>query len=231
MKNFTSKVNVKTFKKLIIAIILVIVIITSLSGKVSAKDADLGGKLLSPICDLFLFLGDGANDIMHSTILGQEQSTITVDMMNSILKTIAIIAVAVLTAVVIAVAIVLTAGAAAAAAAAIGVTLSSISVGTVLLISVTGGVVAAAVFSSNVLPENLELPIYQISPQEIFSNKLLLFDVDFFNPKGEKVEVRKFENGEYVTEYEIGEYERDSEGKTIYNAKAYPIVFNSSALK
>lgn len=55
-----------------------------------------------------------------------------------------------------------------------------------LLIS---GVIYAATYNlattlvSNMIGDTYYLPMYEVSPYEIFANKVLLFDVNFFNPK------------------------------------------------
>lgn len=41
------------------------------------------------------------------------------------------------------------------------------------------------------LPEKFILPLYEITPQEIFSNKIPLLDVDFFNPSESQTFTKK----------------------------------------
>lgn len=186
MKIFENKSLLKK-----IAIILIIVTIFSFCfpETVSASDDGVGGKLLSPIVDLFVFLGDGVMNIIHGAIFSNFNSTIHIDMTAAWWEIASTILVGVVVAVVVAVVVIATGGLAAAGATAImgaigvtGVTISSIGVGTVLLISLGSGVAAAAIYNSNILPDNIYLPVYQISPDKIFSNEVLLFDVDFFNP-------------------------------------------------
>lgn len=55
-----------------------------------------------------------------------------------------------------------------------------IAVGTIA-ISAGVGLVAHYVVS-NALPEKMKLPMFAISPEEIFQNKIALLDVNFFNP-------------------------------------------------
>ena len=55
--------NLKKFKKIVILLIIVIQIFFCLSGRVEAKDANKGGKLLSPVADLLVFTGDSFMDI------------------------------------------------------------------------------------------------------------------------------------------------------------------------
>ncbi len=73
MKIFENKSLLKK-----IAIILIIVTIFSFCfpETVSASDDGVGGKLLSPIVDLFVFLGDGVMNIIHGAIFSNFNSTI-----------------------------------------------------------------------------------------------------------------------------------------------------------
>lgn len=83
------------------------------------------------------------------------------------------------------VAIIATCGLAAVALAAVGITASvSIGVGTII-VSATAGVIAGVWYSKDALPEDLYLPEYSISAEEIFKGDILLFNVDFFNPEKE----------------------------------------------
>lgn len=183
MKIFENK---SVFKKLIIVLLIIMIFSFCMPKNVKASDDGIGGKLLSPVIDLLIGLGDGALNVIHTVVYHQNDTLLTVDMTNSVLAFLATITVGILAAVVVAAAVVLTAGALAAAAASIGITLSAVGVGTVLVVSTTAGVVGAAVFNSNVLPDDLQLPVYSISPEEIFSDEILLLDVDFFNPKKSK---------------------------------------------
>lgn len=212
MKIFENK---KLFKKIIMVLIAIIIIGFCIPQGVQAKGDDVGGKLLSPIMDFVVFLGDGLMNVVHTVIYHQNDTTITVDLMSNFWQKVLTVAVGVLAAVVVAAAIVFTAGAVVAAAAAIGVTLSTIGVGTVLLISVGAGVAGAVVFNSNVLPDDINLPVYQISPEQIFSNKVLLFDVDFFNPKEDQV--AKDEEGNELKDENGNSFILESTAKTLRN--------------
>lgn len=81
--------------------------------------------------------------------------------------------------------IIATCGLAAAALAAVGITASvSIGVGAVLTATVAG-TIAGVWYSKEALPEDLYLPEYAISAEEIFKGDILLFNVDFFSPEKE----------------------------------------------
>ena len=67
-----------------------------------------------------------------------------------------------------------------------GVSLAAVVAG-IKLILVTATVaigtgMAATYLSSKALPEKLQMPVFAISPEEIFKNQIALLDVNFFNP-------------------------------------------------
>lgn len=175
MKVFQNK---NLFKKLILILVLITVVSFCIPKGVSAKS---GNVLLKPITDLFLTLGDGAVQLMHSIILHQNETLLNVDISsNEGLWTILAV---VVTAVLVAAALIVAAPAIATALAAAGVTIGTMSIGTILLISVGTGSVAGVFIHSKFLDNDIKLPIYNISPEEIFSNSIPVFDVDFFNPQ------------------------------------------------
>lgn len=174
--------NKKIFNKIVIVLLFLTIFGFCFTGsKVQAKDDSFGGKLLKPIVDLFVFLGDGAMGYVHKILYNYGGSTISVDMVNGLLGGLLTLIVGVAAAVIVAAAVVFTAGAILAALPVIA-SFASLGLGTVLFLSVGTGVAAASFFASNVLPDTVQLPTYLISPDAIFSNEVALFDVDFFNP-------------------------------------------------
>lgn len=171
MKVFQNK---SIFKKLIFVLICVIIVSFCIPKEVSAEDEN-GGVLIKPIVSLFLSLGDGLMGLAHSFVLNQSEVFIVLDGDSNVWAWIAGIVVTV----VVVAAVIFTAGAAIP-------TLLAAAPGTVLLISVViggaSGYAAAAYVDANWLEDDLKLPIFTLTPQEIFSNKIPLFDVDFFNP-------------------------------------------------
>lgn len=192
MKIFQNK---NLFKKLII-VLLFITIFSFCMPKVSRAD-DLGGKLLNPIMSFFVALGDGTMTIIQKMVLQIDESVINIDTSSSFwAKALVIIAAVVVVSVIVA-ATVLTAGAAGAvtmagiAAALKGIAAAAIVIGvTTVTFPVTTQVV------EGMLPDSFILPMYEVTPQEIFSNKIPLLDVDFFHPMDDKT---------YVTENETKE--------------------------
>lgn len=179
MKVFENK---SLFKKILIVMLFVIVASFVFSGQVRADDG-IGGKLLNPIVDLLVFLGDGIMNIIHGVIYGHYETTIVVPLISTIGEIILTGLLAIVIGALVAVALVLASTAVVAALAAKGITIATIGIGTVLMVSAGTGVAGAALFNSNVLPDELYLPVYQITPEKIFSNEVPVFDVDFFNPK------------------------------------------------
>ena len=180
-----------------------------------------GGKLLQPIVDLLLTLGDGVMDVIQRAIVGTE-GHITIDMTTTAL-TVIIGIIGILAGVLVIAAITaLTLGAGALVSSiggVVGGALTAIGgsgiVTTVIAIGTLAGALGAynwAVdgLSSKFLPDITILPTYSVSPQEIFEGKLLIFDINFFNPK--EVSIGN-ENG---TEYY---YYTDENGEEVRTSK------------
>ena len=49
-----------------------------------------------------------------------------------------------------------------------------------------GATAVARVIDSTLMPDNIYLPVFNITPEEIFENEIWLFDVNFFEPETEK---------------------------------------------
>lgn len=212
--------NKSIIRKTAIVILIIVVASFLFSGNVNAKSSDngIGGKLLKPVISLVLSLGDGFYDIVHKVIFNQDVTLLHIDLttgfFENLWKTISTIGIFVLAAVTAAVVVIATAGLAAGLVAALtGVTLGSLGVGTVLLVSAVTGTIAVSVYNSTYYPDDeIVLPLYSISPEEIFSNEIVIFDVDFFN--SEKTKILK-----------------DEEGKDIIGDDGNPIELESTARK
>lgn len=172
MKVFQNK---KLFKKLMI-IFLIIMIFSFCVPKGVRADDGIGGKLLSPITSLFVGLGDGVMSILQLIVFHSNNSLIHIDTSATVIAKILVIAAAViLSAISIAACIITGGGAAVIALGIIKIVLISGAV-TTITFPITTKLVEGA------LPDSLYLPLYSITPQEIFSNKIPLLDADFFNP-------------------------------------------------
>ena len=188
MKIFANK---NIFKKIILAVLL---LLSFSFVSPEPVEAGIGGELMQPICDFLLGLGDGVVSIIHNVVLKQERTAIRIDLNTGILgilKIVACVAAFVLATVAV---VVITGG--------IGVGLSALkvaiaggtvmkfgaavanSLGTVVVLSIVGGGWAAAKTSDKWFNNEVVLPLYTITPEEIFKNneELPLFDVNFFEP-------------------------------------------------
>ncbi len=169
MKIFQNK---NLFKKLII-VLLFITIFSFCMPKVSR--ASVGGDLMDAVMDLFVGIGDGINTVLSKMILQTDGSFIVVDTeTNGVAKILGII----VAAAVIIGGIVLIAAAPASLAV-----VSAIF--TVVKAGVVAGVVTFAVtsyLSDATFGKKVVLPSIRLTPYEIFTNQIPLFDVDFFSP-------------------------------------------------
>lgn len=170
MKIFQNK---NLFKKLII-VLLFITIFSFCMPKVSR--ASVGGDLMDAVMDLFVGIGDGINTVLSKMILQTDGSFIVVDTeTNGVAKILGIIvAVAIIIGGIVLIAA--SGGAAFAVASAVF---------TVVKAGVVAGVVTFAVtsyLSDATFGEKVVLPSIRLTPYEIFTNQILLFDVDFFSP-------------------------------------------------
>lgn len=170
MKIFQNK---NLFKKLII-VLLFITIFSFCMPKVSR--ASVGGDLMDAVMDLFVGVGDGINTVLSKMILQTDGSFIVVDTeTNGVAKILGII----VAAAIIIGGIVLIAESGGAALAVAN------AVFTVVKAGVVAGVVTFAVtsyLSDATFGEKVVLPSIRLTPYEIFTNQIPLFDVDFFSP-------------------------------------------------
>lgn len=81
MKIFTNK---SIWKKIAIALVIIILFEFIISSPVRADDDGVGGKLMEPILSLVTALGDGIVHLTHESVMGQDQSLIRVDMKETI---------------------------------------------------------------------------------------------------------------------------------------------------
>ena len=166
MKLFTKKGMI-----LKIAIILVIVILFNFSAPTISYGADvIGGTLLEPIVDLLLAIGDGAINIIQKLLFNIDYSLVKIAVpeagfwenfgtaVGAVLGVAAVVAITIVTG---------------------GTALAAI-----IPAMVVGGVGAYAghEIAVEALPQSFYLPIYAISPEEIFQNRIGLLDTNFFNP-------------------------------------------------
>lgn len=208
MKIFANK---SIFKK----IVLIVLLLLSFSF-VSPEpvQAGVGGELMEPICDFLVGFCDGIMAALHKYILKQDTTIIHINteafVGEGIVKFIATVLGAIIIAALIAVGVgaigmaftalasaigAVGTGAAAVGSAfvggfswtALGTTIAA-NIGVIIPLALGGGIFGGAkIFSADGWRDKqIDLPLYSISPEEIFTNKIPLFDVNFFNPNPEK---------------------------------------------
>ena len=199
--------RIKIWQKIVIVLIAVFIIGFFLPNVARAEDGGWGGVLLEPIKDLFVALGDGVISLMQNVVLGMDTSIVVVEKDNGgfldfifyaclILVGIAALALIIVSAVATAGGTLLaTVGA---IVSALGSWTSSWGVG----LLVVGGLYAI-VFQDYAkdwmgFRKSVSLPLFNLSPYEIFSDKINLLDVNFFDPKD--AEVVGTQEGEYESD-------------------------------
>ena len=154
-----------TNKSLVLKIVIALVIVILFNFCVpTLSHAGIGGTLLEPIVDLLIAIGDGAMLVIQSIIFGLDYSVVrlTDDPPGNVFESI------------------VDAGA------------GIVNWGANLFDSLTGLIginTNVSGVTEGWVPQNFYLPVYVISPEEIFNNKIGLLDVNFFNPnKYERIE-------------------------------------------
>ena len=186
MKIFKNNFLMKLMATLCLVVML-FVFVAPARVRADGDEVTVGGVLLEPIVKLFTALADGTMELLHTGAQGQGVGIIKIDGSQDwweVLGTIFAVAILV-TALLIFASGGIAAGLAAAAASwGIGIS-STISLATVAGCSIVGvwaGIKAADWF----FPDDIYLPAFTVGVQEIFSNKLPMFDVNFFEPLEDK---------------------------------------------
>lgn len=209
MKFFT---NQRIWKKIVIALLVVLLFNALIVKPVQADALEFGGKLMSPILSLLVSLGDGILDVIGRTIMGGNTTLYKVERGSGFWDTVKTWIVAIGAAVIAIVAIVATMGLAAVALAVVGITATvTVGIGTVIAAG-TAAAIAAVWYSDEMLPDDLYLPLYTYSAEEIFKGNILLFDVNFFE-EGKEIWV-KCQNG---TELSTKNFYDKASGETLIN--------------
>lgn len=163
MKIFTKK---NLILKIVIA--LVFVILFNFCAPTISRAGffeEIGGTLIEPLVELFIAIGDAAMNLMQNLLFGLNDSLVKVSTStNDIFDTLSKIVVGGL-------------------AIAVAILVPGIGAGIVAgATTIAAGAYASTVIENTMLPETFYLPMYIISPEEIFKNKIALLDVNFFNP-------------------------------------------------
>jgi len=226
MKFFTNK---KIWEKIILALIFVLLFQFAVMKPVEADVVEFAGKLMSPIMSLLVTLGDGVMSIIHSSIMGVDETLIHVDTSASWWEVILVI-VAVIITVACAIGAVIASGGLALFLGGIAlISVGSTLLGSNVLVDLgkdTVNVVASSI-GAEMLPDEMYLPVYSYSPEEIFKGNILLFNVNFFKKPIEIKEKTSIdsETGEERLEYY---YYSDNEGDTDTDGDGVNDAFKTS---
>ena len=168
--------------KIGIAILVITLIAFAIPNAVHADDekadnwmSSFGGKLISSILKLFVGIADGAMALLQKAVFGLDDTLLHVDVTSTAwLRILA------------AVVIVLVAVVAIAATIVSGGTITSIVLGIIMIALKTGAAFAityaiAIPLAENQMGDDVYLPVFAISPYEIFANDVPTFNVNFFN--------------------------------------------------
>lgn len=191
MKIFTNK---SIWKKIVIALLLILAFQVIMVKPVQADVVEFGGKLMSPILSLLTSLGDGINDIIARSIMGANTTLYRIETGNEFWEGFLTVVVAIAVAALVIALVWATGGLASAVIATLKVLVpaaakmtlaAGMGVGTILAASGIG-IYSAVWFNHEVLPDDIYLPMYTYSAEEIFKGNILLFDVNFFE-EGEEI--------------------------------------------
>ena len=196
------------FGKFIIALMVILMLGSLQPTRVEADVIDTVGTLAEPILSLLVGIGDGVVQIVHKYLMGQDLSKYYIGKDTSGWKILATIA-AVLVAVVVVVAIVASGAGLAALGAKLFTTLAAEGIKAAALggainvigLALTTGVYAGiAMYDLDFFGDNICIPLYTISPEEIFKGEIGLFDVNFFTDKKETKDA-KFQKALGLNQY------------------------------
>ena len=179
MKIFQNK---KIFQKIIIIFLIIMLFSLGVPKASSAVVKEIGGELLNPVMSFFVTLGDSAMTLLQKVVYSMDDSLINIDTSSSLIAKILVIVTAIILVAVSIISVVASGGATLAIVAGIAKIVITAGVVTTITFPITTGIV------EGMLPDSVYLPLFEITPQEIFSNKVPLLDVDFFNPSDTKTD-------------------------------------------
>lgn len=149
-----------------IVIALVIVILFNFCAPTISNAGmleEIGGTLLSPIMDLLVAIGDGLIKITQGLLMGVDNTLIkTTTLGDSVGATLGGVLLGIL-------------------AATFLMVFTSVALIPTIVISVATGLISSKYIEYE-MPDTFWMPVYVLSPEEMFSNKIAVLDVNFFNP-------------------------------------------------
>lgn len=240
MSLFTNK---KPWQKLLMIFLVFILFQAVFIKPVHAVDDDI---LLRPVTRLFVSFADALEGVMQNIILGVDESLLEIKDGSDFWAKVLVIGLFVVGTALAIAAAVPSGGASVGAWVAFSVTAAS----TVLLsfgaYSVFGELLTT--ITGQMLDDTYYLPQYELSPYEIFADRITVLDIDFFNPKPNqevgKVQYDAWESIELDSKYGGKKIENDGrekgngaldnengdKGKTI-SAKSYKQLVKDYAVK
>lgn len=193
MSLFTNK---KVWQKLLIIFLIIILFQAVFMKPAHAVDADI---LLKPITGLFVGLADALEGVMQKIVLGVDESLIEIkDNGAGILATVIVIGLFIIGTALAIVAAIPSGGASVGAWAAFWIGAAS-----TIAISFAGYALFGQTLTKitgKMLSKEFSLPQYELSPYEIFADKIIVLDVNFFNPKpNEQIGVTEYDGWESIS--------------------------------
>lgn len=205
MSLFTNK---KVWQKLLIIFLIIILFQAVFMKPAHAVDADI---LLKPITGLFVGLADALEGVMQKIVLGINESLFEIKDGNTSFWANFIIIGLFIVGTALAIVTAIPSG-----GSSVGVWAAfAISAGAKIAISIGAYTLVGELLTTltaEMLADTYYLPQYELSPYEIFADKITVLDIDFFNPKENKV----VGDGTTVTSVSLGNLVIES-GDTDYN--------------
>ena len=211
--------NWKILKK----ILIVLVIFNVFSFLIpNVSNAGMVETLVNPVVDLLIWICDSLMTIAHNVILHYETNSVIMVNINDGWQTFwTILAIMASVVVIIAVVagVVLTAGAGVPFLSAICSWLvAHVGIGSVLAVTLVAGTfTGVSVYNSDFWEDDIPLPLYSISPEEIIRGEIPLFNADFFYDY-DKVPERKNYDSDSAYEKALKIY-NEKEENTAYQLK------------
>ena len=181
-------------------------------------EAGIGGTLMEPICDLLIGFGDGVMGIFQNVLIGQETTYIRVnrksDLVRKIITGIVVIIALAVAGFVIGGVVLPIAGLAAAKLGLVAIAVkTSIVIGSIVPVALGATYVGTMAYNSDWLADETVLPMYSLSPEQIFSDTYPIFDVNFFNPNSDVIKyqwIHKYDESDVTEERRSvnGKYEK-----------------------
>ncbi len=206
----------KIFKN-IIMILVVLTLFQFICPSTVHADDGFPGVLVGPLVNFVIYLGDAAMDLIHNNVMGQAQSNMPINTRETWWDQWGAWIVGILAGIIAVAIVIATAGLASMALAAVGIAATvHVGITSVVALGLTAGVVVGVWYDKTSLPQDLILPMYSISPEEIFEGKIRLFDVNFFAPKNDIYVKTKNENsnGEQNS-YKVSDFSEEELNKKI----------------